>query len=86
MAKRERGDKRAFVEQVRALMAERPEFSERHWFTVATKLFDVDADEARLTLDAAVLDEHAPTLRVWRKNVDAQVREILSAPVREDDA
>jgi hypothetical protein len=79
-------DKRAYVDRVRALMARDARFAEGHWFTVAMKRFDADADEARLTLDAVLLDEHAPTLRAWRKDPDAEVRAVLSAPVREDDA
>lgn len=84
MGARDRNDKRAYIEQVRAFMAAEQTFADRHWFTVATKLFDAPEDEARLVVDAAVLDEAPTTLRLWRKDADAEIRAILTAPVRDD--
>lgn len=84
MGARDRNDKRMYVERVRAFMAANQAFAEKYWFTIATKLFDGAEDEARLVLDAAVLDESPATLRLWRKDADAEIRAILTAPVRDD--
>lgn len=85
MGARHKTEKRAFVERVRALLREDPRFTEGWWFTVAVKLFDDAHDQATLVVDAAVLNEHPPTLRAWRDNVEAELRPILTAPVCEDD-
>jgi hypothetical protein len=85
MGARTREEKRGYVERVRGLLAAGEPYAESFWFTVATKLFDGNEDEARLTADAAVLGEHAPTLRGWRKDPEGEIRAILSAPVHEDD-
>ncbi len=85
MGVRDRGDKRTFVERVRTFMAADQVFADRHWFTVAMKLFDAaDDGEALLVLDAAVLGEAPTTLRLWRNDADAEIRAILTAPVRDD--
>jgi hypothetical protein len=85
LGSRDKSEKRGYVERVRALTASDPRFAEPWWFTVAIKLFDASLDEALLVVDAAVLDEHPPTLRAWRKDADAEIRAALTAPVREDD-
>lgn len=82
---RRKRDKRAFVDRVRALLAATDVYPETWWFTVAMKLFDAGADDARLLVDAALLDEPLPSLRAWRQDPEAELRAILSAPVREDD-
>ncbi len=82
---RKKRDKRAFVDRVRELLAATDVYPETWWFTVAMKLFDAGPDDARLMVDAALLDEPLPSLRAWRKDPEAELRTILNAPVREDD-
>lgn len=84
---RQKSEKRAYVESVRALMASDALFREPFWFTAAMKLFDteVDTGEAQIIVDSAVIDQHASTLLAWRRDPDAEIRSTLTAPVREDD-
>ena len=83
---RQKSEKRAFVDRVRAFLAAGgPAYAESWWFAVAMKLFDAGAEDARLMVDAALLDEPLPSLRKWRQNPDAEVRAMLNAPVREED-
>lgn len=87
MGARQKTEKRAYVERVRALMTSDTRFGEAFWFTAAMKLFDTDAGtgEAQVVVDAAVIGEHGSTLLAWRRNADAEIRTTLTAPVREDD-
>jgi hypothetical protein len=82
---RDKADKRAYVERVRAFLATSADFAEDWWFTCAMRLFDAGEDDARMVVDAAVLGEPLPALRTWRKDADAEIRAILTAPVFEDD-
>lgn len=82
---RDKRDKRAYVDRVRALLAASDAFPDEWWFTVAMRFFDADADDARLVVDANVLGEAPTSLRMWRKDADAEIRAILTAPVREED-
>ncbi|MCE9580524.1 MAG: hypothetical protein K8W52_45815 [Deltaproteobacteria bacterium] len=82
---RDKREKRAYVDRVRAMLASTDAFGDEWWFTVAMRYFDADADDARLVVDAAVLGEAPTTLRAWRKDVDAEIRAILTAPVRDED-
>lgn len=84
---RQKSEKRAYVERIRALMASDPRFGEQVWFTTAMKLFDADLErgDAQLIVDAAALGESASTLLAWQRNPDAEIRATLTAPVREDD-
>ena len=82
---RDRARKRDYVERVRAFLAAAAPYPESWWFAVAMRLFDGDADDARLIVDAAVLDEAPPTLRAWRRDAEAEIRAILTAPVFDDD-
>lgn len=87
LGSRQKTEKRAYVERIRALMASDARFEEPFWFTAAMKLFDVEIDtgEAQLVVDAASIGEHASTLLAWRRDPDAEIRATLTAPVREDD-
>jgi hypothetical protein len=80
---RKKSEKRAFVDRVRDFLGEA--YPESWWFSSAMKLFDAGADEARLMVEATLLDEPVPSLRAWRKDPDAEVRAILTAVVREED-
>ncbi|MEJ7602834.1 MAG: RNA ligase [Kofleriaceae bacterium] len=82
---RDKAEKRAYVERVRSYLAGADAFREDWWFTVAMRLFDANIEDARLVVDATVLDESAPSLRIWRKDPAAEIRAILTAPVREED-
>lgn len=82
---RARAEKRAYVDRVRAYQASSEAFGDELWFRVAMRLYDADAEDAQLVVDASVLDEAATSLRAWRKDPDAEIRAILTAPVREDD-
>jgi hypothetical protein len=80
-----KSDKRAFVDRTRAFLAAGPSYTESWWFNVAMKLFDGGADDARLVVEAALLEEPVPSLRAWRRDPETEVRSILDAPVREED-
>jgi hypothetical protein len=80
-----KSDKRAFVDRTRAFLTAGPSYTESWWFNVAMKLFDAGADDARLVVEAALLEEPVPSLRAWRRDPEAEVRSILDAPVREED-
>ena len=82
---RRKSDKRAFVERVHAILDADDAYPEDWWFSVAMKLFDAGSDDARLIVDAALLGEPLPSLRAWHRDPAAEVRAILSAPVREED-
>ena len=83
---RKKSEKRAFVDRVRSFCAAGGSaYAETWWFAVAMKLFDAGAEEARLMVDAALLDEPLPSLRKWRQAPDAEIRAMLNAPVREED-
>jgi hypothetical protein len=82
---RNKSEKRDFVERVRGHLAAGDTYRETWWFTVAMKLFDAGPDEARLLVDASLLEEPLPSLRAWRKDPEAELRSILNAPVREED-
>jgi len=82
---RARADKRAYVDRVRGYLATAEAFREELWFIVAMRLYDAGVDDARVVVDASVLDEPVLSLRAWRKDPDAEIRAILTAPVREDD-
>lgn len=82
---RRKSDKRAFVDRVRAFLAARATYPETWWFNISMKLFDAGPDDARLLVDAALLDEPLPSLRSWRRDPEAEIRAILNAPVREED-
>jgi len=83
---RKKSEKRAFVDRTRSFLAAGgPAYAETWWFAVSMKLFDAGPDDARLLVDAALLDEPLPSVRKWRADPDAEVRAILNAPVREED-
>lgn len=82
---RERAAKRAYVDQVRGFLTANAAYAEAWWFPVAMRLFDYDAADARIIVDAQLLDEPVPELRKWRLDPGAEVRAILTAPVREED-
>jgi hypothetical protein len=82
---RARADKRAYVDRVRGYLATSDAFRDELWFMVAMRLYDAGVDDARIVVDANVLDEPALSLRAWRRDPDAEIRAILTAPVREDD-
>src|SRR6185436_6661273 len=76
---RRKSDKRAFVERVRGFLGAGEAYPESWWFPVAMKLFDAGAGDARLMVDAALLDEPLPSLRKWRQSPDAEIRAMLNA-------
>jgi hypothetical protein len=84
---RQKSEKRAYVDRIRALMASDARFGEQLWFTAAMKLFDADLErgDAQLIVDAAALDQSASTLLGWKRDPEAEIRATLTAPVREDD-
>jgi hypothetical protein len=82
---RAKTDKRAYVERVRAFLTTYSELPSDLAFSIAMRLFDTSIEDARVLIDAHVLDEAAVSLRTWRKDPDAEIRAILTAPVREDD-
>lgn len=88
LGKRDKSEKRGFVEQVRSLAQDDARFAATTWFTIAMKLFDAapdDMSEAKLVLDGMVLGEAPATLKAWRKDADAEIKSLLAAPVREWD-